>query len=415
MTRSVAVLAAARVSHPRRVLRQGQGLSLHDGRSSPPCRAPRGTSCRSGRRRASQSGWRRILIRAPLRFPALDQRERWPSAHLPRLRGAPGAAVLHPRGDADGDVHHPGADHQQRQPRAAARARVLGWNLAGFNSRGRSIGERTISVTGWLVPPALSLGPLRRLLLGWRARYGAGFVAPAATAVVAFIDEALALLREGPLLPTLDLPPTAAGDATGAWLSGPRADQPLSWVPPVSLDQLDRIAAGLAAAPRLWAAERGLLRFARFAVEVFGASASAPPALAEPWTALRAPARRPLCAGAPEVLALHRAHGSCLSIRGTLSSRSAAGAPGTPRGPRRTRRAPPARTADGRSCSRWASRGRGRRGCRSRRWQRAGRSRRGPASRARGSGLAPAGGGGGPRLGGDAPRGSPRSSACPSS
>jgi superfamily II DNA or RNA helicase len=187
---------------------------------------------------------------------------------------------------------------------------ILGWNLGGFNARGRSIGERTILVTGWLIPPALSLGPLRRLLLGWRERHGPGFVAPAAAGVVAFVDEALALLREGPLLPTLDLPATAAGDAAGAWLSGPRPDQPLAWVPPISLDQLDRMAAGLAAAPRLWAPERGLLRFARFAVEIFAAATSEPPALSEPWTAERL--REALGAGARELLALHRDHGSCL-------------------------------------------------------------------------------------------------------
>jgi len=187
---------------------------------------------------------------------------------------------------------------------------MLGWSLGSFSVHGRTLGERTITVTGWLLPPGLSLGPLRRLILGWGARYGAGFVAPAGAGVVAFIDAALALLREGPLLPTLDLPATAAADPVGAWIDGPRPSQPLAWVPPVSVDELDRLASGLAAAPRLWAPERGLLRFARFLVEILGAAPAAPPAIAEPWTADRLLTE--LRAGSRAVIALHHAHGSCL-------------------------------------------------------------------------------------------------------
>ena len=194
--------------------------------------------------------------------------ERWPAQH-PGCPESPERPAFIPKGTprASFNVRVPTISNGNPIPLPGP---MLGWNLNSFSARGRNIGERTITVTGWLIPPALSLGPLRRLLLGWRARYGAGFVAPAAPAVVAFIDEALALLREGPLLPTLDLPATATGDAVSAWATGPRPEQPLAWVPPVSLDQLDRLAAGLAAAPRLWAAERGLLRFARFAVEILG-------------------------------------------------------------------------------------------------------------------------------------------------
>jgi superfamily II DNA or RNA helicase len=187
---------------------------------------------------------------------------------------------------------------------------MLGWDLSSFTSRSRVLSERTILVTGWLIPPALSLGPLRRLILGWRDHHGPGFVAPGATAVIAFLDEALAWLREGPLLPTLDLPPTAVAEPVDAWIKGPRRDQPLAWVPPVSLDQLDRIVSQLAAAPRLWTPERGMSRPARFLVEVLAAAQGAPPPLAEPEMAERL--REELRTGARAMLDLHRAHGSCL-------------------------------------------------------------------------------------------------------
>jgi superfamily II DNA or RNA helicase len=230
-------------------------------------------------------------------------------------------------------VHHPGcAEHPERPawipegaPRATFTIRVpcisngnpvplpgamLGWELHGFTARGRSIGERTILATGWLIPPALSLGPLRRLIVGWRERYGAGFVSPGATAWVPVIDELLSLLREGPLLPTLDLPDTAGGDPVDAWLRGPRPEQPLVWVPPVSLDLVDRLAAAAAAAPRLWAPERSLSRFARFLVAILGAAPAEPPALVEPWTADRL--RAELVKGTKDVLEVHRSRGSCL-------------------------------------------------------------------------------------------------------
>jgi superfamily II DNA or RNA helicase len=187
---------------------------------------------------------------------------------------------------------------------------MLGWNVASFTAGGRTLRERSVVVTGWMLPPALSLGPLRRLLLGWRERHGAGFVSPAAAAVIAFIDEALAALREGPLLPTLSLPDAAAGEQAGAWLSGPRPGQPLGWVPPIAIDDLERLSAALAAAPRLCAPERGLLRFARFLVEILDAARAEPPALGEPWTAELL--RDGLLRGAPALIELHRAHGSCL-------------------------------------------------------------------------------------------------------
>ena len=187
---------------------------------------------------------------------------------------------------------------------------MLGWQLGSFSPHGRTIAERSVLVAGWTLPPSLSLGPLRRLLLSFRERHGAGFVAPAAGAVINFIDEVLAALRDGPLLPTLTLPEGALGDTAAGWGRGPRREQPLAWVPPISVDELDRLAAVLAAAPRLCAPDRGLLRFARFMVEILDAAHAPPPDPGEPWTASLL--HQGLLSGASAVIELHRAHGSCL-------------------------------------------------------------------------------------------------------
>jgi superfamily II DNA or RNA helicase len=187
---------------------------------------------------------------------------------------------------------------------------MLGWQLGSFSSHGRTIAERSALVKGWLVPPALSLGPLRRLLLSYRERHGVGFVSPGAAAVIAFIDDALAALRDGPLLPTLTLPETAFADPAAAWSTGARREQPLAWVPPIAVDELERLAARLAATPRLCAPDRGLFRFARFLVEILDAAHPVPPDPGEPWTSEHL--RERLVAGPAALIELHRAHGSCL-------------------------------------------------------------------------------------------------------
>ena len=199
---------------------------------------------------------------------------------------------------------------------------MLGWQLGSFSPHGRTIAERSALVTGWTLPPSLSLGPLRRLLLSYRDRHGPGFVAPGASAVIAFIDDALAALRDGPLLPTLTLPAAPQGDSGAGWSVGPRSEQPLAWVPPISIDELDRLGAMLARAPRLCAPERGLPRFARFLVEILDAAHARPPDPGEPWTEPRL--REGLAAGAAALTELHRAHGSCLYPRHPIFSPPAA-------------------------------------------------------------------------------------------
>jgi superfamily II DNA or RNA helicase len=230
------------------------------------------------------------------------------------------------------DDHHPGCSKDERPPWIPEGTRpvtftvrvpaissnepvplpgvIRAWELRSFRTTGRTLSERTVTVTGWPIPPSLSLGPLRKLILGFRAKHGAGHLSPGASAVVAFIDACLSLVREGPLLPTLGLPEGAVDEPISAWIKGPRPTQPLAWVPPVSLDQVDRLAADLAAAPRLCVPDRSLIRFARFLLDVLAAAPSAPPALPATWTAEDLHAG--LVAGHKALGELHRAFGSCL-------------------------------------------------------------------------------------------------------
>ncbi|MEZ4409418.1 MAG: hypothetical protein R3A52_23545 [Polyangiales bacterium] len=79
---------------------------------------------------------------------------------------------------------------------------VHAWDVDGFKPSSRSLAVDGYFVDAWALPPSLSLGPLRQLLLDWTDRYGPGFVSPHAPAVLSLLDELHRRVHEGPLLPT---------------------------------------------------------------------------------------------------------------------------------------------------------------------------------------------------------------------
>jgi len=206
---------------------------------------------------------------------------------------------------------------------------ITAWDLARFKS-GRSMSRASYFVEGAVVPLALSLHPLRRLVHDHAARYGRGFVSPGALALIEALDSLRQRLAEGPLLPTL-APGPDTWDAAVRHASSPVRDEKAAvvWVPPWSARELCALWRQLAEAPMLaaalyenrpylaverdgvptWAAEANPSRLATFLVEVFGAGAAY--AGATPDSSLTVEHFR---AKGPreEIASLHRDHGSCL-------------------------------------------------------------------------------------------------------
>ena len=84
---------------------------------------------------------------------------------------------------------------------------ITRWDLANFKTQGRTHGESPYFVRAWVIPPELSLIPLRRWVDAWIERHGEGAVAPQTRAALDLIDTLHKSLRDGPLLPTLSLLP----------------------------------------------------------------------------------------------------------------------------------------------------------------------------------------------------------------
>ena len=192
------------------------------------------------------------------------------------------------------------------------------WAIPRFRSDPHPVGVAEYLVDAWIVPPSLSLGPLRQLLHDWSSRYGAGFVSPHAPALIDLLDDLLARVTRGPLLPTLAPVPAAVRPRR---LTGPPPpDDPvaLAWVPPVSLADLHRVYRALLAPELLpardpstddrWPREVVPARLAVFLLEALGAAALCPEA---PTDAVTVRALRDAVARG-DAAALHRAHGSCL-------------------------------------------------------------------------------------------------------
>ena len=198
---------------------------------------------------------------------------------------------------------------------------VHAWDVDRFKAAGHAIALDEFALEGWIVPPSLSLSPLRQLLHDWSARYGAGFVSPHAPTVIAFLDDLIARVSAGPLLPTLSPTEAAVRPPRGHVPSAEEAVA-LAWVPPVSLVDLNRLDRTLRAprfisachtdddrGPQGWRDEPRASRLALFLLEILGAAtASAPEAPTDPVTvrALRDAVAR------GDAAPMHRAHGSCL-------------------------------------------------------------------------------------------------------
>ncbi len=204
---------------------------------------------------------------------------------------------------------------------------ISAWDLAQFKTASRTLNTSPYRVPAWLVPPSLSLAPLRKLLHDWSTRYGVGFVAPQAAVVLDVLDALRARLTEGPLLPAL-------APASAAWrtpydaptLPVSEAHQKAVWVPPVSLVELHRLDAQLRSAthlpashgsffdrrrerePATWTRETVPSRLAIFLLEVLGAAVERAGAAHDgvPPKAIREAVAR------GDVATLHRDHGSCL-------------------------------------------------------------------------------------------------------
>ncbi|MFH0899250.1 MAG: DEAD/DEAH box helicase [Pseudomonadota bacterium] len=202
---------------------------------------------------------------------------------------------------------------------------VASWDLERLNISGQKQATHCYLISGWQLPLELSVAALRSFLLEWRARFGDGFLAPQVLTVLDFLGELEDRLIDGPLLPALAVGPDIDG-YTG-WLG---KGQPLVWVPPVPLADVNRLLRMLVASPYLGAVvgllrqhqapdshleERTSTRLARFLVDILGADAGARAEAycADPDSAL-APARlhSMLLEGEASLIELHRAHGSCL-------------------------------------------------------------------------------------------------------
>ncbi|MDB4929553.1 MAG: SNF2-related protein [Myxococcaceae bacterium] len=195
---------------------------------------------------------------------------------------------------------------------------VPAMDLRGAALDARDHGLMEFLVDAWIIPPALTLAPLGRLLHDWSTRYGAGLVSPHAPAVVALLDELAARVARGPLLPTL-APSPAALHALVHALPQPAQPVVLGWVPPVTLAELHRLHRAFAAPPLLaaiddtdpnaWSFERRPTRLALFLLEAFSAaSAGAPDAPSDESVVASLAAAVARGDAAP----MHRAHGSCL-------------------------------------------------------------------------------------------------------
>ncbi len=205
---------------------------------------------------------------------------------------------------------------------------IAAWDLSQFKGA-RSVSVAAYSLDAAWVPPALSLRALRRLIHDHAHRHGAGFVSPAAHALVETLDELRRAVAEGPLLPTL-APPERA------WMTSPftpsslvRDDQArVAWVAPLSLAELNAHWRRLSAMPHLPAAvdPRGYLqahereglstwkddalptRLALFLTELMDAEAGR---AGEAPRGVTAGHFRDKAARA-EIAAMHRDQGSCL-------------------------------------------------------------------------------------------------------
>jgi superfamily II DNA or RNA helicase len=206
---------------------------------------------------------------------------------------------------------------------------ITAWDLPRFKS-GRSLSRTAYFVEGAVVPPALSLQPLRRLIHDHAAHHGRGFVSPGALALIESLDALRQRLAEGPLLPSLAIG-RDTWDAAVRHATSPVRDEAatVAWVPPWSTRELCGLWRQLADTPLLaaalyenrhylpqerdgvatWAAEANPSRLATFLVEVFGATAAR--AHATPDSTLTAEHFRAK-ATREEIASLHRDHGSCL-------------------------------------------------------------------------------------------------------
>ncbi len=216
-------------------------------------------------------------------------------------------------------------------------------SLTSFKTQGRTITSGVSNVYGWILPPALSLGPLRALIHDWTRRYGEGFLAPQCAAVVTVLDALRELLIEGPLLPTLALPVNAWREQGTKVSAEPAPNSPVVWVPPVPLARVHHIRDTLAAATRLAPADdpaavldpsRAHPRIddpnpaslALFLTEILGAAAergSPEQGLPPPWT--ETSMRMALAGG--KLTTLHDSLQSCLHPHHPLFR-----PPGTPKG-----------------------------------------------------------------------------------
>ena len=269
---------------------------------------------------------------ASLRFAVWFERP-GPVPDVPARRATYGAPQPHPAHLSHGErpsclpgslgrqqvtVRLPRHDHTRPVPLPAlAEAARLG------PSRRPASGVHTgrYVVHAWIIPPALTLGPLRQLLLDWSQHHGPGALSPHAPAVVALLDELLASVAAGPLLPTLTPTPAAVRLRADA-MPDPESTVALGWVPPVSLPALNRLhraLRGLAFLPAVaisdrddtpgWRTETRPARLALFLLECLsGAVAHAPEVPADEATvrALRIAVAR------GDAAPLHRAHGACL-------------------------------------------------------------------------------------------------------
>ncbi|MEZ4407688.1 MAG: SNF2-related protein [Polyangiales bacterium] len=245
---------------------------------------------------------RRSNTDAPLAHPACAPHARKPAA-LPASLGRvklhltlPRLANLHP-------VPLPGL--------------VEGWDADAFRSTSRAVGLSTYEVQGWEVPVELSLRPLRDLLRGWIATYGAGFASPHAATVADVLDAVIARLDEGPLLPT-EAPAVGSEKEPEAPAYEPDAKGRVAWVPPFTLHELHDLHRALTAAPFLpatyagadlesgaWAREKSPARLGVFLVECLSAAAVDAGAEVD-----RRALRDALDDGSAD--ALHDEYGSCL-------------------------------------------------------------------------------------------------------
>ena len=203
---------------------------------------------------------------------------------------------------------------------------ITHWDLANFKTQGRTHSESPYFVRAWVIPPELSLIPLRRWVDAWIERHGEGAVAPQTRAALDLIDTLHKSLRDGPLLPTLslladdwraeDVPvdPTTRTDAA-----------PLVWVPPWSLAEVQRLRETLAATSRIaastdllqprdefvtWTNETSPQRFAWFLIELLGAGAERGFSRWKLKNTSESTLRGIIASG--ELAKLHQAYGSCL-------------------------------------------------------------------------------------------------------